>query len=167
MTAQETALPPEEDWLPGRLLGRVVLQESDQLCVAFEDADLYPMGILLRLSARFRELPTLEAQREAAGQVMAFHRGADHDGPHLRYMSDGRTADALPWAHGGAQRLWRMGFWIACDEAPLDYELDWPSQSIRTAFSLIREQLIEAQSEARQLWPAGGHHPGSIRIAVS
>jgi hypothetical protein len=166
MTTSQLTLPPEEDWLPGRLLGSVVLHDSSRLNVVFDHADVYSVGILLHLTARFRDLRTLEAQREVGEQVMAFHHAADHDGPHLRYEVDGQLADALPWAHGGAQRLWRIGFWIARDAIPLEYELDWPAKAVRSAFSFTQEQIDEALSAARQLWPTQGDGHDGIRIAT-
>jgi hypothetical protein len=171
MTAsQNLILPPEESWLPGRLLGPVGLHDSDSLHVVFADADVYPVGILLHLTARFRDLPTLEAQREVSQQVNAFHHApADHDGPHLRYCrrdgqghaaqpDDTHLEDAFPWAHRGGRRIWRVGFWIACDvpvAAPLEYVFDWPAQSVHSVFGFTREQIDEALRAARQLWPDG------------
>jgi hypothetical protein len=171
VTATENvSLPPEESWLPGRLLGPVVY-DSDLLHVLVEDAHVYPVGILMHLTARFRDLPTLDAQREVGRQVSAFHHApADHDGPHLRYhpldaqgqkqapQPDGTVLeDALPWAHRGGGRIWRLGFWIACDvasAAPLQYVLDWPAQAIHSAFGFTRKQIDQAADAARQLWPA-------------
>jgi hypothetical protein len=180
MTAtQNLSLPPEESWLPGRLLGPVVLHDSDVLHVVFADGDVYPVGILMHLTARFRDVRTLEAQREVGRQVSAFHHApADHDGPHLRYhpldaqgqkrapQPDGTVLeDAFPWAHRGGRGIWRLGFWIACDvtsAAPLEYVLDWPAQAVHSAFGFTQEQIDEAWRAARQLWPAydDGHDHG-------
>lgn len=57
---QLISLPPEESWLPGHLLGPVVLHESESLHVLVEDAEVYPLGILIHVTARFRSLPTLQ-----------------------------------------------------------------------------------------------------------
>jgi hypothetical protein len=172
MTAiQNVSFPPEESWLPGRLLGPVVLHDSDLLHVLVKDADVYPVGILMHLTARFRDLPTLDAQREVGRQVSAFHYDtAGHDGPHLRYrrrdvQGQGQAAqpddtvlgDAFPWAHRGGRRIWRLGYWIACDvasAAPLHYVLDWPAQAVHSAFDFSQEQIDQAGDAARQLWPA-------------
>lgn len=166
MTADQlTSLPPQETWLPG-LLGPVVLHESESLHVLVEDAEVYHVGILVHVTARFRSLPTRQAQREVGDQVMSFHNDAvGHRGPHLRYHPrdgqqqtqppDAELADAYPWAHGGGSRLWRLGFWIpfeAANAAPLDYELDWPAQQVRTTFHLSQDQIDEAWRAARQLW---------------
>jgi hypothetical protein len=167
MTADQlTSLPPEESWLPGHLLGPVVLHESESLHVLVEDAEVYPVGILVRVTARFRSLPTLQAQRDVGEQVSAFHYdAAGHHGPHLRYHRrdeqhraqplDPELADAFPWAHRGGGRLWRLGFWIpieVANAAPLDYELDWPAQQLRSAFHFSQDQIDEASRSARQLW---------------
>jgi hypothetical protein len=167
MTADQLiSLPPDETWLPGHLLGPVVLHESESLHVLVEDAEVYPVGILVRITARFRSLPTLQAQREVGGQVSAFHYDpAGHHGPHLRYHRrdeehraqplDPELADAFPWAHRGGGRLWRLGFWIACavpNAAPLDYELDWPAQQLRSTFHVSQDQIDDAMRAARQLW---------------
>ncbi|HSR85715.1 MAG TPA: hypothetical protein VLM11_16200 [Streptosporangiaceae bacterium] len=170
-TTQNLSLPPEESWLPGRLLGPVVLYDSDVLHVVFADGDVYPVGILMHLTARFHDVRTLRAQREVGRQVSAFHHApADHDGPHLRYrrrdaQGQGQAAqrddtgleDAFPWAHRGGRGIWRLGFWIACDvtgAAPLEYVLDWPAQAVHSAFGFTQEQIDEARRAARQLWPA-------------
>jgi hypothetical protein len=180
---QNDTLPPEESWLPGRLLGPVVLHASDSLHVVFTDADVYPVGILLHLTARYRDLPTLDAQREIGRQVMAFHHApADHDGPHLRYhpldaqgqkqppQPDGTVLeDALPSAHRGGGRIWYLGYWIACDvpvAAPLEYVLDWPAQAVRSTFGFAQEQVDQARSAARQLWPDSENQEHGIRLAI-
>jgi len=170
MTA-DVSLPPEESWLPDRIFGPVVLHSSDRLHVSFADADVYPAGILLHITARFRDLPTLDAQREVSRQVSAFHHApADHDGPHLRYRPRGTQEhagleDTFPWAHRGAQRLWRLGYWIACDIAPLEYVLDWPAQAVHSEFSFTQEQVDEALGVARQLWPIYDDVQDHIHIA--
>jgi hypothetical protein len=183
---QNDSLPPEESWLPGRLLGPVALHYSDSLHVVFADADVYPVGILLHLTARFRDLPTRDAQREIGRQVSAFHYApADHEGPHLRYhpldaqgqqqppQPDGTVLeDALPSAHRGSGRLWHLGYWIACDvasAAPLEYILDWPAQAVHNTFGFTQEQIDEARSAACQLWPADDDGDGqdSMHIAVT
>jgi len=168
MTADElTSLPPEESWLPGHLHGPVVLHESESLHVLVEDAEVYPVGILVHVTARFRSLPTLQAQREVRDQVSAFHYDpAGHRGPHLRYHArdeqhrtqppDPELADAFPWAHRSGGRLCRLGFWIPCEvtnAAPLDYELDWPAQQLRSPFHVSQDQIDQARRAARQLWP--------------
>jgi hypothetical protein len=171
---QTLVRPPEESWLPGRLLGPVVLYGSDSPHVVFSDADVYPVGILMHLIARFRDLPTREAQQEVRRQVSAFHQApADHDGPRLRYRrrdAQGQAAhrdvagleDAFPWAHRGAQRIWRLGYWIACDvsgAAPLEYVLDWPAQAVHSVFGFTQDQIDESRRAARQLWPADDDKP--------
>jgi hypothetical protein len=167
MTADQlTSLPPEETWLPGHILGPVVLHESQSLHVLVEDAGVYPVGILVHVTARFRSLPTRQAQREVGDQVSAFHHDAiGHRGPHLRYHRrdgqhrtqplDPELVDAFPWAHRGGGRIWRLGFWIPCEAtnaAPLDYELDWPAQQLRSTFHFSQDQIDEAMRAARQLW---------------
>jgi hypothetical protein len=167
MTADQLiSLPPEETWLPGHILGPVVLHESESLHVLLEDAGAYPAGILVHVTARFRSLRTRQAQLEVRDQVTAFHHDpAGHRGPHLRYHPRGgqhpaqppdpELADAFPWAHRSAGRLCRLGFWIPCevaDAAPLDYELDWPAQQLRNTFHVSQDQIDEAMRAARQLW---------------
>ena len=149
---KEQVLPPEESWLPGQLLGPVVLHHSDSLHVVFTHADVYPEGILLHVTARFRELESREARQEVGRQISAFHYApADHEGPHLRYQPDG--IDALPEAHHGGGRIWHLGYWIASDVAPLEYVFEWPAQEARSEFGFTREQVDEARRAARQLWP--------------
>jgi hypothetical protein len=166
MTANQLISLPPETWLPGHLLGPVVLHESEFLHVLVDDAEIYPVGILVHVTARFRSLPTLQAQREVGGQVSAFHYDAvGHRGPHLRYHHRdeqhptqppaAELGDAFPWAHRGGGRIWRLGFWIVCEAAsaaPLDYELDWPAQQLRSTFHVSQDQIDEALRAARQLW---------------
>lgn len=178
MTANQLASrPPEESWLPGHLRGPVVLHESESLHVLVEDAEVYPVGILVHVTARFRSLPTREAQRDVGDQVSAFHYDpAGHQGPHLRYHRrdeqdrtqplDPGLADARPWAQRGGGRVWRLGFWISCeipDAAPLDYELHWPAQQVRSTFHFSQDQIDDARRGSRQLWPIDDPQEHSYR----
>ena len=84
MTADQlTSLPPEETWLPGHLLGPVVLHQSESLHVLLEDAGVYPVGILVHVTARFRSLRTRQAQLEVRDQVSAFHYDAAGHAGHI------------------------------------------------------------------------------------
>jgi hypothetical protein len=40
----------------------------------------------------------------------------------------------------------------AADAAPLDYELDWPAQQLRSTFHVSQDQIDEAMRATRQLW---------------
>jgi hypothetical protein len=179
MTANPLISLPPETWLPGHLLDRVVLHESESLHVLVEDVEVYPVGILVRITARFRSLPTLQAQREVGDQVGAFHYDAvGHRGPHLRYRRrdaehptqppEPELGDAFPWTHHGGGRIWRLGFWIACEAAsaaPLDYELDWAAQQLRGTFHVSQDQIDEALRAARQLW-FDDQQDATMRIAT-
>jgi hypothetical protein len=172
-------LPPEESWLPGRLLGGVVLHDDGTVHVVFDDADVYPSGLVIRLVARFRTSPPVEAmygarsegewllarqasRSDRAEQLGAFRQGPDHTGPHLRFASEQtsepstETAEGLPWAFRGDDWLWRLPYWIPVDlTSPPDLalRLDWPAQAIDARFHLSHDQLQRASSAARQLWP--------------
>ena len=66
-----------------------------------------------------------------------------------------RTAAAVRLRAWPVPEICRLGFWIPCeaaDAAPLDYELDWPAQQLRSTFHVSQDQIDEAMRAARQLW---------------
>jgi hypothetical protein len=67
---KEIGNPPEEDWLPGRLLGPV-LYDPSQLRVAFEDAHVYPVGILLPRQPAGGASPAVMEVSDAARLLLA------------------------------------------------------------------------------------------------
>lgn len=173
-------LPPEAAWIPGRLLESVVLHDSSTLHVRLDDGDVYPVGVLLRLSARFRSVRTLWEQREVLRQMGAFHQDpAGHDGPHLRYalhseggppLAAGATSrDAHPWAHRGAQGFLRLNFWLDFDtgsKSRLQCILDWSAQGISAAFSFPPHQIDLARQQARRLWNDEGSPDDQYTVAL-
>ncbi len=139
---------------------QVILARED-LHLVVETIEVYPKVIIVRIVARFRSLPTREAQRAVAEQVTEYLRAPnDHDGPRVAVSrATSATMGTYPWGQAGGGGLWRLSFIAAVDvhdDQFADLTFSWPAQRVDTVFVRVPgNALAQAAARITELWEEG------------
>jgi hypothetical protein len=158
MTNAEFELPPEDSYAPGTLFFGRVLAATPDLHLIAEAPQCYPTSVIVRITARFRSLPGLAAQRAVGDDVNAFRVSDDHMGPRLLVGRPGQPPlEARPWGSGGSGRLWRLTFWAPFDSGavqPLELTFSWVNRDVApTPWSVEAQTLQAVVTSGMAIWP--------------
>jgi hypothetical protein len=142
------------NWQPGFVAGRGSVLLSGAGC-SLNFAEVYPFGLWVQMSVRFKGPLTLEQQRDIDRQVGAYLRNSPAEGPQLAVDQDSSgcsTAEIV--MHEGHNNFWTISFWVDHDVAAgaLSVVFTWTDQDIETTFSVTGEDVDSALSEATELW---------------
>ncbi|BCW42455.1 hypothetical protein StoSoilB3_39900 [Arthrobacter sp. StoSoilB3] len=142
------------NWLPGFVAGRGSILLNGAGC-SLNFAEVYPFGLWVQISVRFRGPLTLEQQRDIDRQVGAYLRNSPAEGPLLTIDQDGSgrsTAEIV--THEGHNNFWTISFWVDHKVAAgaLSVVFTWTGQDIEMTFSVTGEDVDSALSTATELW---------------
>ena len=142
------------NWQPGFVAGRGSVLLSGAGC-SLNFAEVYPFGLWVQMSVRFKGPLTLERQRDINHQVGAYLRNSPAEGPQLTVTQEnsGRsTAEVV--THEGHNNFWTISFWVDHDvtAGALSMVFIWTDQDIETTFSVTGEDIETALSAATELW---------------
>ena len=142
------------NWQPGIVAGRGSVLLSGAGC-SLNFAEVYPFGLWVQMSVRFKGPLTLEQQREINRQVGAYLRNSPAEDPQLTVDQEnsGRSTAEIV-THEGHNNFWTISFWADHDVAAgaLSMVFSWTDQDIETTFSVTGEDIETALTDATELW---------------
>jgi hypothetical protein len=141
-------------WLPGLIAGQGSVHPSGAACT-LDFGEVYPSGVLVQISVRFRGPLTRDQQHEIYTQVDSYHRNTPTLGPQLVMEQEGASAvSAEVFTTQGNTTMWTITYWFdqQVEPAQLTLVVTWPEQGLESLFVISRVNVDQAIRQAAQLW---------------
>lgn len=145
---------PPHHWLPGLIAGRAFLAPGGP-AVTLDYGEVYPFGIMVQISVRFRGPLGLQQQRAISDQGSAYLWNKPALSPQLTVEQDHLgPAPSRILRHQGRSEFWSISYWLDQEIAPsaLSMTFRWPEQDINCGFPVPGEEISRALDQATELW---------------
>jgi hypothetical protein len=144
--------PPIHSSLAASCTPRRILLRDERRCLTLDFVNVYPTGLHIRISARFRGLRALDEQRSIAESWR--WRSNDPDRPRLTYESAETERGVRIMADGSESGFCHADLWcpgpVQDGEGRIEFE--WLAQEIRSTVDISAASMIQAHNEWQQLW---------------
>lgn len=142
------------NWQPGIVAGKGFVLPSGAGC-GLNYVEVYPFGLWVQMSVRFKGPLTIEQQRVINHQVDAYLRNRPSEAPQLivDQIDSGRSVAEIV-THEGHNNFWTLSFWVdhTVASSELTIVFTWAEQGIEIAFPVVGKDIEGALADATELW---------------
>jgi hypothetical protein len=159
-----SAFKPPDNWVPGRVVERLLVSRDQHHAVIVDGFAVYPSGFSFSV--------TLVSRDAAPRQEMMPLHGTRGDGLTVRYADGAVSSEQgdhrvrlTPLGGSGSPTVWRRDWWCAPlpPPGPVEFEVTVPDEDDATG-TIDGALLVEAAEQAVQLWPDRQVEPPAIDL---
>ncbi|MGO4250556.1 hypothetical protein AB4Y87_25480 [Paenarthrobacter sp. RAF54_2] len=143
---------PPASWLPGLIAGehRAI---NGAVCT-LDYAEIYPAGVMVHISIRFRGAFDRRRYETERMQVEAAHNNSPLSGPRLVLKQPGAInayASMISFEDRGG--FWTLAYWFIHEPLPEETQLhlSWAETGIDVTFTIMEERITTALSAMEDL----------------
>lgn len=157
--------PPITSSLAASCAYRRVLVQDEDRCLVVDFVDVYPSGLHVKVSARFRKELQREAERARSGSWS--FAPVTEDTPRLSWADAHGSSHTGAFTSNSSNAFLRTDFWcplVNIGQSDVTFEFTWEGGGLEASFAVDRSSIASALPLWRELWPPEGERSLYVNV---